>query len=125
MKQCIKEAIDRFIYKLEEISKTFKIKIEGGNNVSFIIVDKDFIKYKIICNNNTFNLDYEKKLPFTQNGVYSKWTSGMLNIMSVISDINNIFTRNVIDNEEILQYFSLKSSKYTEFLNETCCIYAN
>lgn len=126
MKECIKEAIDRFIYRLKEISKLFKVKLEGGDELSLLIEGADNIIYKIICIGNMFNLDYTNNIPINQDGKYSKWTPATLSILGILADINNILMKSSISKSELAEYLIYKESNVRfQTLNQNCYSYAN
>lgn len=126
MKECIKEAIDNFICRLKEISKLFKVKLEGGDEVSLIIEGADNIKYKIVCVENMFNLDYTAYIPVKQDGKYSKWTPATLSILGILADINNILTKSSVSKSELAEYIIYKESNVRfQTLNQNCYSYAN
>lgn len=126
MKESIKEAIDKFIYKLKEISKLFKVIMEGEKKFSLVIEDKNSIEYKIICIDNILNLDYEKHLPVLQDGKYSRWMPNMLDVIGLIADINNTLIEYSISCIELLQYMlSKENSIYFESYTDKYYLCAN
>lgn len=126
MKECIKEAIDNFIYRLKQIAKLFKVKLEGGDDVSLLVEGADALRYKIICIDNMFNLDYTNNIPIHQDGKYSKWTTSTLDIIDIISEINNVLTRYSTSKAEILEYILYKENNlYIETIKKDYYLYAN
>lgn len=111
MKDCIKEAIDKFICRLKEISMFVEIIEEGGKKLSLLIEDKSSIQYKIVCIENMFNIDYQKNIPIKQDGIFSKWMPSLLDLMTIISDINNALLKSSANCIEVFEYILSRENK--------------
>lgn len=126
LKEYIKEAVDRFIYRLKEISKYFKLKFEKGDNISLLIEDKSSIRYKVISIGNMLNLDYENNMPILQDGIYSKWMPSTLKIIELLADVNKILVESSITCTEIFDYILSEENKlYLERLNQICYVHVS
>lgn len=107
MKETVSGVVDKIIYNLKDLSELFQIiESKGGDLYYFTFKGKTTIEnISIVFNGCAFTVDYGKRLPVREEGIYTKWMPDMFDIMRVVSNINNILVDTKVEKTQLQKYF--------------------